>query len=106
MNVVWNRFILALRKGLYLFAIEQDVAEIKLDVVKTKQDILKIIEAVSEIKKAMEDQDLRTSAVHAMLMNQQHQHLDITLSEFKKVMHELSAFITEEHTPPDEADRQ
>jgi septation ring formation regulator EzrA len=97
MSKVWNRLMLALRKGLYLFAIEQDVAGIK-------QDIQKITQTITEIKKAFEDQDLRTSALHAMLINQQHQHLDITSSECHKVMHEVCTLITEERARRDEAD--
>jgi hypothetical protein len=38
------------------------------------------------------------------LINQQHQHLDITLSECHKVMHEVRTLITEERARRDEAD--
>jgi hypothetical protein len=97
MSKVWDRLMLGLRKGLYLFAIEKDLAVIK-------QDIVKITQAINEIKKAMADQDLRNNAVHAMLMNQQYQHLDITLSELKNVMREVSTMTTDEHGRRDEAD--
>jgi len=97
MSQGWNRLMEALRKGLYLFAIEQDVARIKQDIAQLKQD-------VTEIRKAMEEQELRTSAAQALLSNQQHQHLEITISEFNKVMHEVSTLITDERGRRDQAD--
>jgi septation ring formation regulator EzrA len=97
MNNVLNRWIFALRHRLNLPALEQDVAEIKKEIAKINQNM-------AEIRKAMEEQELRTSAVQALLSNQQHQHLEITISEFNKVMHEVSTLITDERGRRDQAD--
>jgi hypothetical protein len=96
MNNLLNRWILALRHRLNLPAIEQDVAEIK-------QEIVKINQNMAEIRKTMEEQELRTSAVQALLSNQQHQHLEIIISEFNKAMHEVSTWITAERGNRDQA---
>jgi hypothetical protein len=99
MNNLLNRCISALRHRLSLPAIEHDVAEIK-------KEVAGINLALAEIRKAMTEEELRRSAVQALLSNQQHQHLEIMLSEFKKVMREMSLLTIEERGHRDQADRK
>lgn len=96
---MWKRLMWALRKGLYLFAIENDVAEIKHMAMNIKQDL-------ADIKKAIEEQDLRMSALQAMCINHQHQQLEVTLGEFSKIMSEVTTLIADDRIRRDETDKK
>ena len=89
MSKMLNRWMSALRDLLHLSAIERDIADSKRDIV--------------EIRKAMEDRELRTGAGQALLANQQ-QYLEIMINELDKSMREMSALITDGRTRKDEVD--
>ena len=99
MNNLWHRWISAVRHRLNLSGIEQGVADIKSDVADIRQTLV-------EIRKTIEEGELRTSAGLALLSNQQHQHLEITISELKRVIHEVSTLTSETRWRGDEEDRK
>ena len=96
MSKMLNRWMSALRDLLHLSAIERDIADSKRDIADSKRDIV-------EIRKAMEDRELRTGAGQALLANQQ-QYLEIMINELDKSMREMSALITDGRTRKDEVD--
>ena len=99
MNNLLHRLISAMRHRLKLSAIEQGVADIKNDVANIRQTLV-------DIRKTMEEGELRTSAGLALLSNQQHQHLEITICELKRVIHEVSTLTAETRWRGDEEDRK
>lgn len=99
MNNLLHRWISALRHRLSLPAIELDVAEIKKEVADLKL-------AIAEMRKAMTEEELRSSAGLALLSNQQHQHLEITISELKRVIHEVSTLTAETRWRGDQQDKK